>query len=54
MPWPFDNTPAVAEETATTSTWWTVKTYYKKSVEQHEHYTHDDYNNPIVVKEGFR
>lgn len=53
MPWPLDNESA-ADAVESTSTWWTVKTYYKKSCEQHELYVHDDYENPIRVKEGFR
>jgi len=55
MPWPFGPDEEVStEETETTRTWWTVKTYYKKNCEQHEHYTHPDYENHIIVKEGFR
>jgi hypothetical protein len=55
MPWPLDNEPAEAVVDAElTSTWWTVKTYYKKNCEQHEHYTHPDYEKPIIVQEGFR
>lgn len=53
MPWPFDNEPAEQSADAT-STWWTVKTYYKKNCEQHELFVHDDYANPIRVQEGFR
>jgi hypothetical protein len=34
--------------------WWTVKTYHKKSCEQHEYFTHPDYEGKIVVKDGFR
>lgn len=55
MPWPDGpNEDTAVEQTETTSTWWTVKTYHRKNCEQHEHYTHDDYNSPIIVKEGFR
>ena len=36
------------------SRWWTVKTYYKKNVEQHEYFTHPDYDGPIKVIDGFR
>jgi len=34
--------------------WYTVKTYYKKSCEQHEHYVQREGNGRILVKEGFR
>ena len=34
--------------------WWKVKTYYKKSCEQHEYFTHKDYSGPIKVIDGFR
>jgi len=34
--------------------WWTVKTYYKKSVEQHEHYVQRDGEGHITVKDGYR
>ena len=53
MAWPNGPEDTDTVETAT-STWWTVKTYYKKNCEQHEHFVHDDYVNPIVVQEGFR
>jgi hypothetical protein len=33
--------------------WWKVKTYYKKSCEQIETFTHADYSN-IYVHDGFR
>lgn len=36
------------------STWWTVKTYYKKNCEQHEYFTHPDYEHPLMVIDGFR
>ena len=53
MPWPLDNEPEeVTEET--TSTWWTVKTYYKKNVEQHEHFINRETGGHILVKDGFR
>lgn len=54
--WPF----GPAEKTEETevveskSKWWTVRTYYKKSCEQHEYFTHPDYDGHIVVKDGFR
>ena len=34
--------------------WYTVKTYYKKSCEQHEHYVQREGNGRILVKDGFR
>ena len=33
---------------------WTVKTHYKKSCEQHEHYVQQEGNGRILVKDGFR
>jgi hypothetical protein len=57
MAWPYgpDEDVAVAEPaTESKSRWWTVRTYYKKSCEQHEYFTHDDYAGSIVVKDGFR
>lgn len=32
----------------------TVRTYYKKSCEQHEYFYHKDYKGAIIVKDGFR
>jgi hypothetical protein len=54
--WPFGPAETSEETTVTESKskWWTVRTYYKKSCEQHEYFTHSDYNGPIVVKDGFR
>ncbi len=34
--------------------WYTVRTYYKKSCEQHEHYVQREGNGKILVKDGFR
>lgn len=34
--------------------WFTVKTYYKKSCEQHEHYVQHEGEGKILVKDGFR
>jgi len=34
--------------------WYTVKTYYKKSIEQHEHYVQREGTGRITVKDGFR
>ena len=34
--------------------WYTVKTYYKKSCEQHEHYVQREGKGRILVKDGFR
>lgn len=33
---------------------WTVETYYKKSVEQHEHYVQREGNGRITVIDGYR
>ncbi len=33
---------------------WTVKTHYKKSVEQHEHYVQREGEGRITVKDGYR
>ena len=35
-------------------TTWTVKTHYKKSCEQHEHYVQREGNGRILVTDGFR
>jgi len=53
MAWPNgpDDNPGTQEETVTT---WTVRTYYKKSCEQHEYFTHSDWNGPLKVTDGFR
>jgi len=34
--------------------WYTVKTYYKKSCEQHEYFRHSETGATILVKDGFR
>jgi hypothetical protein len=34
--------------------WWKVRTYYKKSCEQHEHYVQREGQGRILVKDGFR
>jgi hypothetical protein len=34
--------------------WYTVKTYYKKSCEQHEHYVQREGEGRVLVKDGFR
>lgn len=34
--------------------WFTVKTYYKKSCEQHEHFVQREGEGRITVKDGFR
>ena len=36
------------------SRWWTVRTYYKKSCEQHEYYVQNDGDGRIKVTDGFR
>lgn len=54
--WPFAG-PAATETTATEeskSKWWTVRTYYKKSCEQHEYFVHNDGTGRIKVVDGFR
>jgi hypothetical protein len=33
---------------------WTIRTYYKKSSEQHEHFYNRKTDQKIIVKEGFR
>jgi hypothetical protein len=54
--WPFGPSDTVESETVTESTskWFTVKTYYKKSCEQHEHFIQNDGPGRITVKDGFR
>jgi hypothetical protein len=34
--------------------WFKVRTYYKKSIEQHEHYVQREGDGRITVKDGFR
>lgn len=54
--WPFAG-PA-PEETIVTeekqSKWWTVKTYYKKSCEQHEYFVQREGEGRIKITDGFR
>jgi len=54
MAWPNgpDETNTSQEEVKTTT--WRVRTYYKKSCEQHEYFTHPDYESPLIIKDGFR
>ena len=59
--WPFASgeVPAdVLEETMTEketiSKWWTVRTHYKKSCEQHEYFVQRDGDGRIKVIDGFR
>jgi hypothetical protein len=33
---------------------WTVKTYHKKNVEQHDHFLRRSGAGKIIVKDGFR
>ena len=54
MPWPLDNEPIPAEDAETTSTWFTVKTYHKKNVEQREEFYRRDGDGTITVTDGFR
>lgn len=53
MAWP-NGPDDVNDNVETTSTWWTVKTYYKKNVEQHEHFINRETGGHILVKDGFR
>lgn len=56
MTWPFpvDDSADTATPAENKSRWWTVTTYYKKSCEQHEYFTHSDWAGPIKVVDGFR
>lgn len=45
---------SMTEETVTESKWWSVKTYYKKSCEQHEYYVQRNGSGRIKVTDGFR
>lgn len=54
--WPFAG-PTATETTATKeseSKWWTVRTYYKKSCEQHEYFVQREGEGRIKVIDGFR
>lgn len=55
--WPFAG-PAETKETEVTeeskSKWWTVKTYYKKSCEQHEYFVQREGTGRIKITDGFR
>jgi len=54
--WPFA-VPATTENIMSEeskSKWWTVKTYYKKSCEQHEYFVQRDGDGRIKVTDGFR
>jgi hypothetical protein len=54
MVWPLDNEPA-EDAVETESTYWTVKTYYKKNVEQHEYFYNRELKGAeIIVKDGYR
>ena len=53
MAWP-NGPDEVTDNVETTSTWWTVKTYYKKNVEQHEHFINRETGGHILVKDGYR
>jgi hypothetical protein len=53
MPWPLDNEPAEPVDNSK-SRWWKVRTYHKKSCEQHEYFNHSDYKYPLKVIDGFR
>jgi hypothetical protein len=45
---------AMTEEKETISKWWTVRTYYKKSCEQHEYFVQSEGTGRIKVIDGFR
>lgn len=53
MAWP-NGPDEVTEATESKSKWWTVKTYYKKSCEQHEYYVQNNGPGRIKVTDGFR
>ncbi len=55
--WPFGPADTTEESTVveeSKSKWWTVKTYYKKSCEQHEYYVQRSGEGRIKVTDGFR
>jgi len=54
--WPFAGPAQTTEETVTESKskWWTVRTYYKKSCEQHEYFVQREGEGRIKVIDGFR
>jgi hypothetical protein len=55
--WPFPGPAETKEETVTEeskSKWWTVRTYYKKSCEQHEYFVQSEGTGKIKVVDGFR
>lgn len=55
MTWPFGPDENSKESTTETiSKWWTVRTYYKKSCEQHEHFVQRGGDGTILVTNGFR
>jgi hypothetical protein len=55
--WPFPS-PATTTETEVTeesvSKWWTVRTHYKKSCEQHEYFVQSNGTGRIKVVDGYR
>jgi hypothetical protein len=55
--WPFPG-PATTTETEVTeesrSKWWTVRTHYKKSCEQHEYFVQSNGTGRIKVVDGYR
>ena len=55
--WPFPGPAPTVEDTATEeskSKWWTVRTHYKKSCEQHEYFVQSTGTGRIKVVDGFR
>jgi hypothetical protein len=51
--WPFAGS-ATTETEESQSKWWTVRTYYKKSCEQHEYFVQNEGSGKIKVVDGFR
>lgn len=55
--WPFAGSATTTENNAakeSKSKWWTVRTHYKKSCEQHEYFVQNDGAGRIKVVDGFR
>lgn len=53
--WPFAGPATETEVTEESrSKWWTVRTYYKKSCEQHEYFVQNEGSGKIKVVDGFR
>jgi hypothetical protein len=58
MTWPFGPSDSAESKTEsvkeTKSKWWTVRTHYKKSCEQHEYFVQREGEGRIKVIDGFR